>query len=631
MGNIDHAYHPAWRTVILPYLEDQKLIDQLYCSSKVLQGTILTVTEEMLCWCRPMDSVIKNKGIYPSYISSMSKLRSVKVKLEPRLEHTWKTYVDTQCDVDQLCSNELPVTLEYFENELKVLDWQGLVTPRQRLTKLVNCLDRFPNIAIGVQLKSYMVSQSYIIESNAAATPSTALRPRTIDQHPEWLRYQYITKINLEELRYILAMLIKHGDPKLTANFAAGVNALDLGSTSAITEAVEFTQLAAASDPYVALYDLLPNLTEIVGNAAQLPNGLTRFIAHNFYTPDLSVLPPLPSTLTTLSTPSSMINSSVPWILPSTLTALRIGATSGSSPLSTTQFTAVIKALPAHLRALTMIDIYSPSEVLMYWNIENILALPRALEELETIPYLWSVPGDPLATQRLDALPPKLTNMWITYDNSTDLNELLHLPSTLTYIGVVVSRRTADLVSEIISHFVQLSKLRLLVDLADPFTFPHISLPPTLSEFTMLVTNAMALSWTVPLIELDWPEKMHSINIQVDIDEEVNVENYPDVNISSWYLPKQLSRLMLEHVTIEVLPNVWPEGLSSFVCSTMKTNPDGDIVDKVWPDLSSKIYYFPNSTICYSAVEDTSGADRYKTTILKHDKATGRPYLHSIE
>lgn len=99
-----------------------------------------------------MDSVIKNRGIYSSYISEMRALRSLTVKLEPRLVNTWKTFTNYHCRWNELFSPDIPLTLTRFECPISRVDWEGMSPAEQRIV-VFSWLDKFPDISIGTMLK----------------------------------------------------------------------------------------------------------------------------------------------------------------------------------------------------------------------------------------------------------------------------------------------------------------------------------------------------------------------------------------------------------------------------------------------------------------------------------------------
>lgn len=65
-----------------------------------------------------MNSVIKSRGIYPTYIGQMNNLQCVLVDIELRLLTTWDTYTKNQYTYDELFSEVLSLSLTRFETSI---------------------------------------------------------------------------------------------------------------------------------------------------------------------------------------------------------------------------------------------------------------------------------------------------------------------------------------------------------------------------------------------------------------------------------------------------------------------------------------------------------------------------------
>ena len=612
MANMDRSHHPAWREVIFPYLEDQHELDQLYCSSKLFQHLIVTKVGRMLCWCRPMDSIIKTAGIYPSYIAQMSQLRSLTVRLEPRLEHTWENYSTTEANAGELFSAALPTNLEYFEHDVNNVGWDLASLPDQQRAVVFDWLDKFPNLTLGPLMKHYLSFTLRAQELNV------------IKFHLDWLRYQYVTALNISFLRTLWSLLVENGDIGLTERFLNGIINLTLYAPTAETVANTLNVVNVPydpSDPYQALYYRLPHLEAVSGPADSLPDGLVVY-SSIFAAPAEGSIPVLPNSLLRLSVKWPVFNLAQ-LQFPHSLTTIRIDGVSASYfPVET--FPKLIQALPRGLQSLTMNGTYLASETQNYWSVDNILALPRGLKSCHVIPYIWEDFEEPLVNERISALPPRLTSLWMRTDGKVDLHRLMLLPRTLTNMTVILNSNAAPTIGQFLDHFSQLKILDLRVNLSTYFTFPELLLPSTLETFIMNVTvlnqDTGNVVWEVPLQKIHWPDSMRLISI--------NALEYllPVISTSQWNLPRRLTELSLDNIKINALPFSWPEGLRSFTCE-VKQGYRNQSIARVWPDISRMAYYFPDSSVCYSAIYDDTDLEEHKTIILTRNPITKRPQI----
>lgn len=147
--DMNNRYYIAFKEAIIPLLEDQHVIDQLWCASKSLQPSILNNLTSMTCYSRPMDSVIKPKGLYSSYISKMRSLTSLTVYFEPSLRYSHDNHVSHQAQGTEVFSRHIPMTLTSFEVLIYDIGWDNRNDHLMHLVHIFQWLDRFPNILLG--------------------------------------------------------------------------------------------------------------------------------------------------------------------------------------------------------------------------------------------------------------------------------------------------------------------------------------------------------------------------------------------------------------------------------------------------------------------------------------------------
>ena len=616
ISSMDGAHHPAWRELIIPFLDDQQQLDQLYCSSKYLQQLIPIVLSHITCWCRPIDSVVKTAGIYPSYIRQMTKLRSLTVLLDPHLKYTWRDYTNVEARAHEIFSDLIPLTLQYFETDVNLITWEVLKssylpTP---ITQTFTWLDRFPNITIGPQFKGYLSKR---IPTNN----------NVIIEHPQWLRHQFITSVSVSKLKQLVEDLDQSGKD-------VWISTLNKGITHVRTDRFDPTTLALepADDPDIRIYQELPNLEEITGFTRYLPLGIRKYVAAGHGLSTYPLLSKLPQSLESLWIPWHMLNFEQ-LQFSSNLTELNITSPYTNGPYITVeQFNTLIKLLPPRLRSLSLENLYPPYQVAHYWPIENILALPRVLDSFYCVPYTWSwetlVPE--YTTALLKALPQYLTRISLfdkTQSTSQHLDHthIMSLPSSLTRVILDVNHVTAAMLANNIRHFHSLKILYLDIDLSQPFFFPNIILQATVEKLFITVTDPGSNDWSIPLQDIEWPEEMTEVAIKVNT-RTTAVQIMPNINISVWNLPRTL--MILSIFNIADLPFSWPEGLRSFLTSYNGDVENKDPISKVWPDISRMLYYFPHPSICHSEVIATSTVTRRSTqNFITTDPSTGRPKL----
>lgn len=654
----------VWREVLIPFLDDQRSLDQLWCSSKTLQFVILNKLRDITCFCRPMDAVIKKRGIYPSYIGSIRSLHSVVVKLEPRLEETWNTFTSTQCTAAELFSTQIPLTVERFDCHLWHISWTGMdqdanpLTHAQQRAYVSRWLSRFPNITLSRRPQNYVSNVLY-------SDINTVVEPANLPD----LRFQYITHISIVDAATILAHLYWTPDQRLIAGFVEGVIELGNVNSATLEQANQLIGSLVGGIPGLSglpttartlnyddgseeevtvhnlgcgtLRQLFPNLQGMWGNAPCIPNGLRTYnsMGGRSRTPVLEV-PALPASLTLLVTTWNLLD---PQRLkaPNNLTELYLKRSQQqqvTSPIPVDRFSQLVKVLPATLKIFRVelgLDPqagHHPGQILSYWTVENIAALPRALKTLKCVPSEWKVPGDQAITERIAALPPALTDLSLPLGYMLDPSELVLLPASLSSVIMEVNRQTALLVDQTIKHFRTLQVLDVRVTLNEPFEFPDISLPPTLMTLDINISDPFNKGWTVPLQRIMWPDKMDAISIRVDEGGlRINGLTNADVTIEQWSFPRQLTSLTLDDVVITQLPYIWPLGLRNFTCfgqHTQSTVSDSAL-SKVWPDFARKVHYMPHSTVCsIGYIEEINEEPVEQHTIMIHPHpGNGRPYL----
>ena len=621
---MDRAYHPAWREVIIPFLDDQRKLDQLWCSSKALHQPILAV-KHFTSWCRPMNSPIKNRGIYPSYLSRMNNLRSLTVKLEPRLEPTWLGYEPEQCRAFELFSDSIPTTVTTFETRVTIVNW-GTLDKQQQRDMLKAWLDRFPDIELGKEMKRYIYRMMVDI-----FTVGSEDDMGVIADNLDWLRYQYITTINIPNLKKLLPLLEEKHDDELTTLFTTGIVDIRVRNDPRGIGGIGRMDFTEADDPYITfLYHTLPNLRRIFGYVSHLPSGLRTFQVSGLDSLQTQSIPALPDSLDTLVIPWNILDFDRLW-LPRNLAEFHITSVWGvmqPSHITIENFTRLIATLPPTLEVLRISDLY-PSEVTLdYWPLENIRALPRMLKVLYCSPEKWTVPGEQVANiVRLQALPQHLSelslpNAYIGINYGLDPVELMQLPPRLKNIVLTIDPEHISTFTPNILHFIQLDTLTLIINLPSDSPFPIINLPANLKNLILYIIKLGSEGLSVPLHLIRWPERMDAIKIDVqsDLQSDAVLEEGEYFTISHWHLPKYLSELNLEGVGVRVLPTSWPEGFNTFTC---------DITDylsgisEVWPDIERMAYYLPNSTLCYIAAFDNNREG--KTRYIRTNPSTGRP------
>src|SRR5690606_13263097 len=143
---------------------------------------------------------------------------------------------------------------------------------------------------------------------------------------------------------------------------------------------------------------------------------------------------------------------------------------------------------------------------------------------------------------------------------------------------------------------------------SEDLIFPHIVLPQTVKAFTMWIDDPSNVGWVIPLDRITWPHSMEEITINGYTSNNTagNIDIARSSIITQLHLPENLTMLYLEFVIILELPYSWPRGLRDIFFTTAET--DSSVPDlalaKVWPDISSKVYYMPHSTVCFIAVKN---------------------------
>lgn len=676
----------VWNEVLIPFFSDQRVLDQLWCTNRTMQTIMISNIKNIRCWCRPMDAIIKPRGIYPSYITQLVKLQSITVAVEPRLRNTWKTFVRDESTFNELYPNSLPLTLRYFDTSIDSFTWKdpnntydkmrAALPPTERgdpahLNRIIResirqvennmrdaifqWLDRFDNIVLGPKLKGYLSN-----EREDGATVASYLTDN-FNGNITYLRYQYITKISLWRVGEILYGLAMSGNAELLRAFLNGITALsDVEPYTMKLTDIKITELPHTSLEYLslntqgiigshgiqwtALRRLFPNLNEISAKSIKIsvPDGIVSYIfeadAHN------NLVRSNNPSITLSNLPNSVLIVQCPWNrlpseivqLPKMLTELHIHSMSvNHDAAGLSKFNQLVKALPESMKILDLRFVEpgrrSAKEFAIdYWISGNVALLPRGLHIMNWLPPQYVIHwGGRIKSQDIDniinTLPPGLTSMSMPR-NLLPYNVSL-LPKSLTTISLAMFKGCGDLINVNVSLFTHLRIMTIEVVLPDVSLFPSINLPDTLEKFTIVVDSSINPGWKVPLTSIVWPASMELVKIRGIYGRD------SDVMISQWHLPKQLAKLVVKYVTITELPYVWPTDLRKFKCvTTAADNKFGPILPVVWPDIERKIYYLPNSTTCLMCASNQSlGPGEFRDIVVHQDPHTHRPVLKQLK
>lgn len=574
MANISWgAYHPAWREVIFPFLSDQRDIDQLWCSSKIFHSVILQRVRNFVCNVFPMDTPIRKAGVYPSYIKDMTGLRALTVRLYPRLIDTWRKFVGSiKVYYTELLSDRVPRSVTMVDVMIPLdqcIMWMGM-NNIEKATKIFQWLDTFPAVRIGTEFKRLLNSAllSGMVESR-------------------WSKYQYINRIEIDRLLLLLGRAIHPTDP-----FFAGITTLVVPNKTRhqvdrkLPETINNYILAwdmEGGNPYVLLYQLLPNLREITGYVPILPRNITVYKVRG---QDLN-FNPIPKV--NFQGYPMLQFLEVPWYLldldtsplPNSLTKLAINDSPTplgvSTRISRRELTILLKILPRTLKELHIYFLNSVQDnpgYHLFWTPEEIQLLPAVLHSFTCNNPIIIDSVRKLEQENaeiINALPQTLTKLDGFDIKNIHYSLLPLLPPTITVITIsdIYSQYVPiplrfDKLASIISHFTQLSELNLILDpatLQDQENVP-IVLPQTLKIISIDIADPLNYRSKVnkvylPLDKIVWPHHMERVSISC-------VTHEIQLHINSWNLPHSVDVLEIVDIYIDLLPQRLPHGLRSF-------------------------------------------------------------------
>lgn len=642
---IGYPRYNVWNEVLIPSFSDQRVLDQLWCADKVLQTIITRKLKVMDCWCRPMDAIIKPRGIYPSYIAQLTSLKLLTVDIEPRLKSIWTTFVDSPCRYDELFSDKLPLTLEYFETRLGSVFWDKAKIYRDKY--VFRWLDRFKRIIIGPDMKMFVKDLQGLSITNISK-----LEIKDLVQ----LRYQYVTKTNLVNASEILAKLTIFDDIELITKFLAGITTLfdvtldSLQRSSVIfskLSEIQLTMLRNSTDDIIGPHGILcsnlsrlfPNLRELTGNIPCKVNGIVEYLIDDSHVssadPRVPLTQLLSESLQVLPESLQVLRCSQHILeveqlqLPRNLTELYIRSNylyQANNAVTITQFNQLVRALPSTMKTINFMWLFDPGAIFDYWTVENVAALPRGLQTMRWLPFEWNIPAHQDISDLISSLPPTLTDLSLPQNLLP--TQFLLLPKTLKSISLTIDAGTSALINAVVNRFTQLMQLTVNVTLSEHLLFPSLTLPDTLKNFYMTIDTPRNLAWEVPLAAITWPTNMEKIHLDVQEDGISVSDEHANIVISQWHLPQELTDLVINYISITSLPDVWPVGLRDFTCTHVDDKVSA--LSMMWPDIGRKMYYMPHSTMCFLGVIDES--DRFSRTIMVHpNKNDGRPMLTLLD
>lgn len=600
------AYHPAWRDSIIPFLKDQDVLDQLWCCTHIFHHTILTKVMDLICYARPVDLPNKKKGIYPSYISKMTGLRTLYVTRYPRIRIYHYGFCIYHCD--EIFSEKIPPTLIYFDVDSSILKSANLMlflnahfiphagTGAASSISPFDWLDKFPDITIGDGLKHTFSKTPKLHPTNIADSIKALSAP-----FPPWfLKYQFVSSISITDFTKIMDALTllssQYDISSLIERFTTGIKALTND------------QEDPTPGVYHTVYHLLPNLEEITGVVPSFPLQLTRYTVNR--SPDIFHKISLPHHVKDLTIVWNLVETSDLSML-SNLTRLQlIGGDKvydsipavGACHATPEQFKELIFALPQGLTSLSILNVESkmyrrPN----YWTVDVLQALPRGLLEL------CANHGDAFKSkQHYQALPPGLTSINLTSEAFEPQNGLL-LPKGLktVVLGVEISRESVHALEliPILRHFTSIVNLTLKVGSTSLDRTISWVFPSTVENFTIKVCTGYWYSSNTEvnlsefLSMIVWSSAIRSIEVQNSMPASAG-----EVSLANpWNLPSHLEKLSLSNIIIKELPYQWPTGLQKFTTFNSRTKIFDimEEINKVWPDIHTMKQYMPDPKWCY--------------------------------
>lgn len=619
--------HPAWNEVIIPFLDHQCSVDQLWCASKQLHRSILQRISSLTCYICPTDSPLKKRGIYPSYLAHMTGLRDLKVMIHPRLIRIHQAnnvceirsqqrlsqgnnYVPLlrkssySCHYTELLCDDLPLSLKRFDllvglEDIDFMDIDAgmMIEPTHKL--IFDWLDRFQEIRIGENLMSSLVHTLNIIRVHCRG------------MNLEAIKHQYITSINVEELCRLLYLL--KDNHKLTDLLLDGITHIALPSSElAMTndnitciEAILLRRYGEQQDKifncYKLLYQLLPNLTSILGCTPFLPSGCHTY---NYISKSNAMLPTLVSAPLRCLRASSLAMFLSPNIrFPPTLTSISIydegqGLVAFSMSLDDDPLLQLLLSLP---KTLLKLDLWWNGQRKVTWNRERIRALPRSLVEFNCANF---------HSEYIEELPPGLTYLNSGNFETLKISQLLRLPRTFKMVNITVSDIEDIRFPQCISHFTQLTKIVLSMVGWSNRNFPKIVFPESLESAVirwpqpfLYDFDTLEKECAIPLTAITWPSKMKHLNLDAR-------RSPVTLWVDNWNLPQYLEELIISNIFVGSLANSLPRGLNSFqynIKGYMQSKID-KLTAEHWPTCTDDLALFPHPSLCIVQVSIISNS-----------------------
>lgn len=619
------AYHPVWREVILPFLNDQRGIDQLWCCTSLFHNHILQRVTDLICYARPTDIPVKKKGIYPSYINQMTGLRNLYVKFYPRIKEMWEnkgTREQGPFTFDELYSRSIPLTITRFDSELsihfKLFQYPPSLTNLNEFisTTILNWLARVPNLTLGIHVKAALLtlhnlSPDYIVTKESRAYP------------PAYLKYQYISEIHINDLTNLMAVLTSsfpnYDTRGLIARFTEGITNLKTNGADNQLLMRSWHQ-DTVEGLYRTIYQLLPNLRVLKEMDPIVPFIPASLKSYSMYTipADQNYRIPYMHNVRVLNVPWTTISNHDLSSLTSLTELMLQGRQSGITPQV---FKDLIAALPKNLTSFGTANMYYYSNAKQYWTPEVIRSLPRGLLQ-------WTISGpQELKELHWREVPPQLKEIR-NYGGGQVLfsaSIAIILPSSLTVLSLLITEASynTQMIASLLQHFNVLRSLFINIEINTERDVQWV-LPATLEKFSVITRESRGdLNIGQLFSQITWTPVIRTITV---------IANNKSVNITGdWNLPPRLETLQLVNVDIFNLPHHWPIGLRLFKLhknSFKIEKVGGSVTNVIWPDIERMKYYMPDpswSSVVYEGIPEPHIA----TNLLLMKGQNGRPVVLS--
>lgn len=487
--------HPAWWTAIIPYIDDRRMLDQLWCASKSFQHHILNV-DNVVCTIFPTTTYTSRLGIYPRYMDRMPNLRHITVQFHPgwnykdhSVYHSDVKYHEVFSDI-KLPSQQI-IRLDIDRAICNKLVW-GITVDSFRLNWLHQLIKEHPNIVLGPQLKRYVADMIQDL-------PIPELK---VEHTETLLQGGHIGSLSTTVLSDIIERY--KGSPDALSDKLA-----------LITELVN--DVPVDINTISMIYSMLPRLTRVVGDVPFLSEQVQSYVLN-----EPVKMPHLPGTVKELNITYRCPN--IPeLILPSSLTSIRLKTyhlSNGIHIITPQQFSAIISALPSSLITLMLENPSDKdwrffSKTSLYWPARVVARLPRGLRTLHC-EGLYIIGKDYYNDPSIcELLPPSLTDMSLHRNGlSLNMDLVTLLPIHLTSIDIFLSKvKDIGNLSKALDRFDNLRELTLQISIKNirRHKFPQIPLPTSLLRFAIIVP--IDVSWKIPLHAFVWPLQLEELVI----------------------------------------------------------------------------------------------------------------------